>query len=325
VGEGRSLPRSSEPTAPPEAGPPIGGWPALFGPPELVASLLRAAASEAPILILGEAGTGRTSVARELHRASGRAAGPLVEVDPGSIPASLFESELFGHRPGAFTGAAGSSPGRVERARGGTLLLDRIEALPLAVQPKLLRLLAERRFTPLGGREREADVRFIAIAAEDLPERMAGGSFREDLYYRLEVLAFRLPPLRERQPGELGRIIEALLADLAGRFARPEVALAPDAWEWMVHYPWPGNLRQLRNLLERALILGGEDGLLRPPRPAAPGDGPGVEPPRSLAELEAEALRRALAHTRGHQGRAAEILGISRKTLWEKRRRHGIP
>jgi DNA-binding NtrC family response regulator len=278
----------------------------------------RAAASEAPVLILGEAGTGRSSLARRLHRGSPRGHGPLVEVDPAAIPTSLFESELFGYRAGAFTGAERAVEGRVRRADGGTLVFDHVEALPLASQPKLLRLLAERRYAPLGGTERAADVRFVAIAAEDLGLRAQRGAFRQDLYYRLEVLAIRLPPLRERRQ-DLAGLVGALLADLAERFGRPAPELAPGAWEWMAGYSWPGNLRQLRNTLERALILAPE-GPLSPPRPADVEAAPGP-----LEEVEAEHIRRTLAYTRGHQERAAAILGISRKTLWQKRRRYGIP
>lgn len=296
---------------------------ALFGAsPALAASLPaaeRAAASDSPILILGEPGSGRSTVARAFHRASPRRGGPLVEVDPGAIPSTLFESELFGYLPGAFTGAESAAAGRVERAEGGTLVLDHVEEMPLAAQAKLLRLLAEKRFAPLGGRERDADVRFIAIAGDDLAERARGGAFRQDLYYRLEVLAFRLPPLRERLE-DLPAIAEYLIADLAERFARPHLSLSERALAWMSRYAWPGNLRQARNLLERALIVAGSGELdPEPPRDAA-------EPrPRSLLEVEREAILRALAYTRGHQGRAAELLGISRKALWQKRKRLGIP
>lgn len=279
----------------------------------------RAAASDVPVLVLGEPGSGRSTLARAFHAASPRAAGPLVEVDPAAFPSSLFESELFGYRAGAFTGAERDVEGRVARARGGSLLLDQVEELPLAVQPKLLRLLAERRYAPLGGPELDADVRFLAIGAEDLPARAARGLFRSDLFYRLEVLSYRVPPLRERRP-ELPALAERMLADLAERLGRPRPELARGALDWMLEHPWPGNLRQLRNVLERGLLLAGA-GPIDPPRP----EGGGGERPRRLIEVEEEQIRRALAYTRGHQGRAAELLGISRKALWEKRKRLGIP
>jgi two-component system, NtrC family, response regulator AtoC len=279
----------------------------------------RAAASTAPVLILGEPGTGRSTLARALHGASRRPEGPLVEVDPGAIPSSLFESELFGYRAGAFTGAERASEGRVARAEGGTLVLDHVEELPLAVQPKLLRLVAERRYAPLGGPETAADVRFVAIAAEDLPCRVERGAFRQDLFFRLEVLAFRLPPLRERR-GDLPAVVDHLLADLGERFGRPGLALSERAREWVLAHAWPGNLRQLRNVLEREMVL--RDGApLDPPPP----DDASAARPRPLVEVEREQILRALAYTRGHQGRAASLLGISRKSLWEKRRRYGIP
>lgn len=282
--------------------------------------LERAARTDAPVLILGEPGSGRTTLCRALHRSSRRAPGPLVEVDAAGIPATLFESELFGHQAGAFTGAGAAQPGRVARAEGGTLLLDHVDQLPLAVQPKLLRLVAERRFTPLGGDERDADVRFAAVAEEDLPERVEEGRFRADLYYRLQVLAFRVPPLRERRD-ELVEVAEALLEDLATRQGRSGVRLSERARGWIPEQPWPGNLTQLRGVLERALIL--EPGEVIDPSP--PGPDLGEVRPASLPEMEAEHIRRVLAYTRGHQGQAAEILGLSRKGLWEKRKRYGIP
>lgn len=296
--------------------------------PALAAALRgveNAAATDAPALILGEPGTGRSSLARALHTASRRAAGPLVEVDPGAVPSALFESELFGYRPGAFTGAATAGEGRVARAAGGTLVLDHVEELPLASQPKLLRLLAERRYVPLGGEETAADVRFVAIGPEDLTGRIASGAFRSDLYYRLEVVAFRLPPLRERR-SDLPALLDDLLADLGERFARPGLTLAPAAQAWMLEHPWPGNLRQLRNVLERGLILSGATIIDPPPPPDLSLPlGAASRPPRPLVEVEQEQIREALAYTRGHQGRAASLLGISRKALWEKRRRYGIP
>jgi len=339
-------PVATSPGAPPAPAPaPLSLRRLLHDHPALAASLRgveRAAATDAPVLILGEAGSGRSSLARALHAASRRAAGPLVEVDPGALPSALFESEFFGYRAGAFTGAAAAAEGRVARAAGGTLVLDHVEELPLASQPKLLRLLAERRYAPLGGDEVAADVRFVAIGPEDLAERVARKTFRADLYYRLEVVAFRLPPLRQRR-ADLPALLDDLLADLGERFARPGLALAPAARAWMQEHPWPGNLRQLRNVLERGLILAGapagaragaarggreasaaDPGDLPPPLDPPPPDGAPAAP-RPLLEVEKEHIRAALAYTRGHQGRAAALLGISRKALWEKRRRYGIP
>ncbi len=294
------------------------GFPGLAGP---LRGIERAAASDAPVLVAGEPGSGRSTLARALHAASPRAAGPLVEVNPAVVPSALFESELFGYRAGAFTGAERAMEGRAARAQGGTLVLDHVEELPLAAQPKLLRLIAERRYAPLGGEETSAEVRFVALGAENLPERVARGAFRPDLFYRLEVLAFRLPPLRERR-ADLPLLIAELLADLGERFGRPGLDLAPRAMAWMVEHPWPGNLRQLRNALERALILAPDaTAPLDPEPPAAVLE----SRPRALLDLEKEEIRRALAYTRGHQGRAAELLGISRKALWEKRKRYGIP
>ncbi|MFP5287298.1 MAG: sigma 54-interacting transcriptional regulator, partial [Thermoanaerobaculia bacterium] len=224
-----------------------------------------------------------------------------------------------GYRAGAFPGAERASEGRVGLAEGGTLVLDHVEELPLASQPKLLRLIAERRYAPLGGQELEADVRFLAIGAEDLPRRVARETFRADLFYRLEVLAFRVPPLRERR-ADLPALLEHLLTDLGERFGYRSPVLSSRARSWMLEHPWPGNLRQLRNVLERGLILA-EGGPVDPSAPADLQEGR----PRPLLEVEKEQIRNALAYTRGHQGRAAELLGISRKALWEKRRRYGIP
>ena len=274
----------------------------------------RAAQSRAPLLVLGEEGSGRSTLARALHQTSGRH--PRVESDVGLIQPTLFEGELFGYLRGAFTGAEASREGLVARAEGGTLVLDRIEELPMALQPKLLRLLAESRYTPLGGRERSCDVRFLSIGSLALPERARRGVFRSDLFYRLEVLAVRLPPLRARRE-DLDQLVPRLLEQAASRYGKPSVELTPATWSWMREHVWPGNLRELRNCIERAVVLH-ESGPLEIEAPQGRGR------PRSLAEVEEEAIRKALAHTRGHQGKAAEILGISRKTLWEKRKRYGI-
>lgn len=284
----------------------------------LLPKLERAARAEAPVLILGEPGTGRSALARALHAESPRGGGPLVEVDVAAIPAALFESELFGHRPGAFTGADRPHLGRVARAEGGSLLLDHVEELPLAAQAKLLRFLSERVYSPLGGGEERADVRVLAIGTADLPQRVEARQFRDDLYWRLEVLTFRLPPLAARRD-DVVPLARALAADLALRLGRRAPELSATACAWLPEERWPGNLRQLRNVLERALVAADGE-TLDPQRSPAARDAAG-----SLADAEVAAIRRALAAARGHQGRAAEILGISRKNLWEKRKRYGIP
>ena len=295
----------------------------LAGAPALAAALPgveRAAATDLPVLLLGEPGSGRSTLARALHAAGPRAAGPLVEVDPGAFPSALFESELFGYRPGAFTGADRESEGRVARAAGGTLVLDHVEELPLAAQPKLLRLLAERRYAPLGGREAGG-----GRALRGDRRRGPAGARRARALPRRPLLSpggAGLPPAAAaRAAGRTcRRSPSASSPTSASGCGRPAPRLAAGALDWMLAHPWPGNVRQLRNVLERGLVMaaGAE---VDPPRP----EGWEGERPRRLAAVEEAEIRRALAYTRGHQGRAAELLGISRKSLWERRRRLGIP
>lgn len=286
----------------------------------LVVELERAAQSVAPILLIGEAGSGCSWLARSLHRISPRARGPLVEVDALLVPAELFDSELFGHRRGAFTGAVTHRTGKVAQAEGGTLLLDHLEDFSSSVQAKLLRLISERQFAPLGGRDQTADVRFISIASPRIHEHVERGVLRRDLYHRLEVLVFELPPLAERSL-DWPRLARTLLNECSRRLG-VEVPQTDEAeLATLAQRPWPGNLTQLRTFLERALLRHeGEGPLTFSTEQSLP-----PEAPKSLREAEHEAILEALAYTRGRQGEAAKLLGISRKSLWERRRRLGIP
>jgi DNA-binding NtrC family response regulator len=277
----------------------------------------RIADSESPVLVLGEAGTGRSSLARTIHASSRRRDQILMEIDVASLPSDLFESELFGHGKGAFTGAERAQVGRIQRADGGTVVLDHVDDIPRRAQPKLLRVLSEKRLSPIGLDEVKVDVRFIAIGSTDLTQRVEQGHFRRDLFHRLEVLTLRIPTVWE-QEDEIQDIVEVLLEDTRGRLGRPELRLAASALEWMREYRWPGNLREIRNVLERAAVLS-ESGILNP-APATLHD-----QPRTLVELEREEILKALAYTKGHQGKAAALLGVSRKALWQKRRRLGLP
>ena len=328
----------------------------------MLALVARVGPSEASVLLQGESGTGKELLARALHEASPRAARPLVVVDCASLPESLFESELFGHEKGAFTGAHAMRPGLVEAASGGTLFLDELGDVPLPMQVKLLRLLESGTFRRVGGTElRRADMRVVSATHRDLQAMVADGRFREDLYYRLSTFPIALPPLRERSDD-----IPMLAASLLARVA-PErrLALAPAALAWLVRYPFPGNVRELRNVLERAALL--TDGptitgevmaqalavgqVRPPPRPAVPAlaasaagaavametgraaeaaeaadhpPGRASRPvPSALQQAEQAALRAALAAHRGSRDALARELGISPRTLYRKLRAMG--
>jgi DNA-binding NtrC family response regulator len=293
------------------------------------------------VLITGESGTGKELVARAIHHASARADGPFVAINCAALPETLLESELFGHERGAFTGADRQKPGRFELARGGTLFLDEIGELSHAVQVKLLRVLQEREFERVGGTSPvRADVRVITATNRDLPRLVAEGRFREDLYYRLEVFTVHLPPLRERGDDIL------LLADhfvraLGARMGRGEPGLSRGAREALLAYRWPGNIRELQNAVERALIMA-EGGLLGtehlglPGKPLVPGTAPGSPPgpadtpagaeaePGSLAEWESRMVRDALTRARGNKSRAAQLLGLTRSQLYTRLKRFGL-
>ncbi len=287
-----------------------------------------AAASSAPVLVLGESGTGKELVARTLHALSPRAQGPFVGVNCAAIPETLLESEVFGHEKGAFTGASERRIGCFEMADGGTLLLDEVGEMHPAVQAKFLRVLEEGAFRRIGGKaEVRVDVRVVAATNKDPEAAIHEGKLREDLYYRLNVFPITLPPLRER-PEDIPVLAEAFLQASAAKDARRVKALSPQALHLLQEYAWPGNVRELRNAIERAVILcRGEtiepghlpETLHRPPA-AADAAAPDLTVPIGITveEAEKQLILRTLEFTKQNKTRAAEILGITLKTLHNK-------
>ncbi len=300
----------------------------------------RAAQLDATVLLRGETGTGKELLAQGIHNQSLRANGPFVAVNVAAIPESLVEAELFGTAPGAFTGAdKRARAGKFELADGGTLFLDEIGDLPLPLQAKMLRVLQEQEVEPLGSNQVKAlNVRVIAATHVDLEAKVAAGQFREDLYYRLNVLTLRLPPLRERRE-DLPVLIEHLLDDIASRSGQPPLELADTAQQLLQAQPWPGNVRELRNLLERAQMLSEAEPLsaeslrtllVNPLPAAAPAPAPvpmtgDVRPlADSMAAAERQAILAALAACNGNRTQAAERLGIARASLYNKLQVHGL-
>ncbi len=289
----------------------------------------RVAATEATVLIRGESGTGKGVLARALHAWSGRAAAPFVTVSGPSLSPELLESTLFGHIRGAFTDAVRDAAGKVAAAEGGTLFLDEVGDLPPALQPKLLRFLQEKTYERVGETtSRDADVRIVAATNRDLEAAVAAGSFREDLLYRLNVIELTLPPLRRRN--DAGVLADRLLAFFARQLGRRLDGFTPEARAAMAQYAWPGNLRELRNAVERAAILaaGPEVGLVDLPERIGQQDtavGGPIEVGRrvSLETLEDEHIRRVIGNT-ASLDEAARVLGIDASTLYRKRRRLGL-
>lgn len=292
----------------------------------------RVAPARAPILITGETGTGKELVARGLHRAGPRAEGPFVAVNCAALPEALLESELFGHVKGAFTDARRGSRGLFVKANGGTLFLDEIGDLPLPLQAKLLRALQSRTVRPVGGeQEIPFDARLITATNRDLDSMVEGGTFRQDLYYRIHVIHIELPPLRARA-GDILLLAQHFLAQNAALADEPERAISQDAARRLLEYPWPGNIRELENAIERGVTLATgpievED-LPNRVRGWAPNHvlGAAADPEElvTLKTMEERYLRHVLAATGGNRTRAARVLGIDRKSLYRKLQRLGL-
>ena len=311
---------------------------------DLFAMLRKVAPSPTTLLVRGESGTGKELVGSAIHRLSGRADGPFVAVNCTAIPETLFESELFGHEKGSFTGAVASRPGRFELADGGTLLLDEIGELPGPMQVKLLRVLQERSVQRIGGlRPIPVDVRLIAATNANLERMVEEGTFREDLFYRLNVVPLTLPPLRER-PSDIPVLIEHFTERFSERLGRPQRRVSPLAEQAMVEYSWPGNIRQLENVVERMVLLAEGDELEVSDLPPEVREGErdpeaGVDTARddslpsgklkdivkqSSQKLERDLIAAALEEEGRNVTRAAKRLGISRKGLQLKMKEYGL-
>jgi transcriptional regulator with PAS, ATPase and Fis domain len=283
------------------------------------------APTEATVLLQGESGTGKEVMARLIHTRSPRGNRPFVAINCAALPENLLESELFGYERGAFTGAQQTKPGQVEIAAGGVLFLDEVSEMSLAAQAKLLRFLQEREFQRLGGtRVVKTNVRVVAATNRDLQQAIERGSFRHDLYYRLQVFTIQLPPLRERQ-ADILPLAEAFLRDI-GRAMRRPLGLTAEATEALLSHPWPGNVRELRNALERAAIVC-EGGLIRPAMLAlaAPTrNSPVDDAEADLHALQRRTIARVLGQVRGNKSQAAKRLGITRNQLYFRLRKYNL-
>ena len=309
----------------------IGRSPAMM---RVINRIRTVAERDARVLITGESGTGKELVARAIHDISRRSEKPFVPLACASIPGTLLEDEIFGHERGAFTDAKERKPGKFERAHGGTLFLDDIDDMPLETQVKLLRVLQEGEVEPLGSEKPiQVDVRVIAATKVDLAEAVEDGEFREDLYYRLNVVPVDLPPLRERAE-DIPLLVDHFLKRFEGE--NHGFTIPPEVMAELCAYRWPGNVRELENAVERALALVGPDkvlsrehlleGALRKRRRTSDGGegGPLVTLREIVRDAEAKHIRRVLKATEGHRANAASVLGISRKNLWEKMKDYGI-
>ena len=297
---------------------------------EILRVASKLAEARSPVLLEGESGTGKDLLAHWLHYKGPRRDGPLIKVHCPSIPEELLESELFGHERGAFTDARHAKAGKIELAAGGTLFFDQVEDLSLPLQGKLLRVAEECRFERLGGtRTLEVDVRFVSASRLDLRRAVEAGTFREDLYHRLSVVPLVLPPLRERREDILA-LAETFLVRERERRATRASAFEDETKQALLGYHWPGNVRELRAAVERAALYAGGESVPVAALPPHVLEEPrtfwsGRPRPPSLKELEQAYIKHVLQQAGGSQTKAARALGISRKALWEKRRRYGIP
>jgi len=284
---------------------------------------MRVTGVDSPLLVLGESGSGKEMIARAVHQHSPRSQVPLLAVNCAALTETLLESQLFGHIKGAFTGASQNQEGLLAAAEGGTLFLDEIGELSPALQAKLLRVLQAGEYLPIGStRTRQADVRFIAATNKHLEEEVAAGRFREDLYYRLNVITLELPPLR-RRPEDIPPLVEHFLDKMARRLGQPRKRAGEKLLAALKKYDWPGNVRELENVIERCVVLAREDELTPELLPAKFRQrevvaGPAVFPSFSLRDAEKLQVRRALEETGWNKSRAAELLGVTRKTLDKK-------
>jgi two-component system response regulator GlrR len=293
---------------------------------DLLSQARRVASSDASVCIFGASGTGKELVARAIHRASPRAEAPFVAVNCGAIPEGLLESELFGHKKGSFTGAIADRRGLFQAAQGGTLFLDEIGDMPLPLQVKLLRALEERKIRPVGSHESfDVDVRLIAATHRKLEERIASGEFREDLYYRLNVVKLYIPPLAERRE-DIPLLANNFLTRLGNRYRRGQLAYSPEAMQLLVSAPWPGNVRQLLNVVEQAVALAATEvipeSLVRQALDA--GDGALTPLDEARRAFERDYLVRILKITGGNVTKAARLAGRNRTEFYRLLERHAL-
>ena len=308
---------------------------------EVLAVVERVAPTNSTVLLGGESGVGNDMIARAIHQHSRRAAGPFIKINSTAIPENLLESELFGYEKGAFTGAMTAKPGKFELADKGTIFLDEIGDVPAAIQAKLLRVLQEREFEHLGGTKTlKVDVRVVAATNQDLRAALEQGTFREDLYYRLNVVPINIPPLREHKE-DIPYLVDHFLARLARESAKPITGLTPAAMRLLMDFHWPGNVRELENIIERAVALStgamldvgdirldvglGGAGVVGPGMSATDASGPFLPPGTTLEQYEDEIIKEALRRTNGNKSQAARLLGLSRNAFRYRLSKLGVP